>query len=100
MKTLYKPEDEEEAIAVKALLEANSIYPSMQSFHDTAYDGIYQGQHGWGVIKVDEADYEIAIASKAAKSIGTRASITSAPAGTTPAPAAGSPKTPLGLVVG
>jgi hypothetical protein len=60
MITLYKPEDETEAIAITALLEENSIHSSMQSFHDTAYDGLFQGQHGWGIIKVNEADYETA----------------------------------------
>ena len=60
MITLYKPEDEAEAIAITALLEANSIHSSMQSFHDTAYDGVFQGQHGWGVIKVNEVDFDAA----------------------------------------
>jgi hypothetical protein len=30
------------------------------SFHDTAYDGLYQSQYGWGVIKVNEEDKSVA----------------------------------------
>jgi len=62
MKILYKPENETEAIALSSLLEANSITTEIQSFRDTAYDGLFQNQHGWGVIRVDEPDYDIAIA--------------------------------------
>ena len=61
MKILYKPEDESEAIAISSLLEKNSILSEVQSFRDTAYDGLYQNQHGWGVIRVDESDYDSAI---------------------------------------
>ena len=71
MRTLYRPEDETVAFAIKAMLEANSIYPAMLSFHDTAYDGIYQGQHGWGVIKVDESDYKLAASLLADWETGT-----------------------------
>lgn len=58
MKTLLKPENEAEAIAIKGILEDNSIKAVIHSFHDSAYDGLYQAQYGWGVIKVDEDDYE------------------------------------------
>ena len=60
MKILYKPEDETEAIALSSLLEKHSIQSEVQSFRDTAYDGLYQNQHGWGVIRVDESDYDSA----------------------------------------
>jgi len=58
MKILLKPENEAEAIAIKNLLEDNSIHAVIQSFHDTAYNGLYQTQYGWGVIKVHENDYQ------------------------------------------
>ena len=61
MKTLCKPENETEAIAITSLLEAHSIHSSIQSFHDAAYDGLFQAQLGWGIIKVNDSDYETAI---------------------------------------
>jgi hypothetical protein len=61
MKTLCKPENEMEAIAITALLEAHSIQSSIQSLRDTAYGSVYQAQYGWGVIKINEADYDAAI---------------------------------------
>lgn len=57
MKALIKPENEAEAIALKAILMEHEIEATIVSFHDTAYDGLYQSQYGWGVIKVTEADY-------------------------------------------
>lgn len=57
---LYKPEDESEAIALSSLLEKHLIQSEIQSFRDTAYDGLFQNQHGWGVIRVDESDYDAA----------------------------------------
>ena len=57
MKNLLKPENEAEAIALQKLLEEHGIKAVIRSFHDTAYDGIFQHQYGWGVIRVDEADF-------------------------------------------
>lgn len=57
MKNLYKPENEAEAIALKGILEDHRIATVIQSFHDTAYNGIFQNQYGWGVIRVNEADF-------------------------------------------
>ncbi len=54
----YKPENDAEALALKAVLTEHDIYCEVVSFHDTAYDGLYQSQYGWGVIKVREKDYE------------------------------------------
>jgi tetratricopeptide (TPR) repeat protein len=45
-----------EADALKALLEENGIDCMVQSFHDYAYDGLWQSQKGWGVLKVLEKD--------------------------------------------
>ena len=56
MINVYKPENEAEANAIKLVLEENNIYSEVRSFHDTAYDGLYQSQYGWGVIKVKEKD--------------------------------------------
>ncbi len=58
MKNLIKPHNEAEALALQAFLEKNGIVAQITSFRDTAYNGIFQTQYGWGVIKVDESDYE------------------------------------------
>lgn len=57
MKNVVQPENEAEANAIKSLLEEQGIYAEIQSFHDTAYDGLFQSQYGWGVIRVSEADF-------------------------------------------
>ena len=57
MKNLLKPDNEAEAIALQAILKQHGIQAKIVSFHDTAYDGLFQHQYGWGVIKVPESDY-------------------------------------------
>ena len=54
MKNLMKPENEAEANVIKSVLEEHGIYAEIKSFHDTAYDGLFQSQYGWGVIRVSE----------------------------------------------
>ena len=56
MKDLIKPENAAEANVIKMILEENGIAAEIRSFHDTAYDGLFQSQYGWGVIRVCEAD--------------------------------------------
>lgn len=56
LKTLMKPENEVEANVIKSVLEEQGIYAEIKSFHDTAYDGLFQSQYGWGVILVSDAD--------------------------------------------
>jgi hypothetical protein len=58
MKNLIKPENDAEANVIKSILEENGIISEIQSFHDTAYDGLFQSQYGWGVIRVSEEDFE------------------------------------------
>jgi type III secretory pathway lipoprotein EscJ len=57
LKTLMKPENEAEANVIKSVLEEHGIYAEIKSFHDTAYDGLFQSQYGWGLIRVFEADF-------------------------------------------
>lgn len=57
MKNLLKPENAAEAYALQSLLEEHGIQARVVSFHDTAYDGLFQAQYGWGVIRVAEEDY-------------------------------------------
>ena len=56
MINLLQPENDVEAAAIKQLLEDHGITVKVVSYHDTAYDGLFQSQYGWGVIKVSEAD--------------------------------------------
>ena len=56
LKTLMKPENEAEANVIKSILEEQGIYAEIKSFHDTAYDGLFQSQYGWGLIRVAEQD--------------------------------------------
>ncbi|MGD9159447.1 MAG: DUF2007 domain-containing protein [Desulfobacteraceae bacterium] len=57
MKDLIKPENEAEANVIKMVLEENGIAAEIKSFHDTAYDGLFQSQYGWGVIRISEEDF-------------------------------------------
>ena len=57
MKDLVKPENATEADVIRKILEENGIFAEIRSFHDTAYDGLFQSQYGWGVIRVPETDY-------------------------------------------
>ena len=58
MKDLVKPDNEAEANVIKSILADNGISAEIKSFHDTAYDGLFQAQYGWGLIRVSETDFE------------------------------------------
>jgi len=57
MKILMKPENEAEANAIQMVLMEHGIDSKTRSFHDTAYDGLYQAQYGWGIIQVSDSDF-------------------------------------------
>jgi len=57
LKTVVKPENEAEANVIQSVLAEQGIYAEIKSFHDTAYDGLFQAQYGWGLILVSEADF-------------------------------------------
>jgi hypothetical protein len=57
MRDLIKPENEAEANVIKLVLEDHGIYSEIKSFHDTAYDGLFQSQYGWGLVRVLENDF-------------------------------------------
>lgn len=57
---IYKPANDAEADALQSVLKEHNIYSEVVSFHDTAYDGLYQSQYGWGVIRVYEEDKSVA----------------------------------------
>jgi hypothetical protein len=47
-------QNEVEATIMKNELERRGIPHVIRSFHDSAYDGLYQMQKGWGAIEADE----------------------------------------------
>lgn len=56
MKKILALSSEIEAVRIKEILEANEIPHLVRSFHDSAYDGLFQNQYGWGVLEADESD--------------------------------------------
>ncbi|MBU0673919.1 MAG: DUF2007 domain-containing protein [Proteobacteria bacterium] len=62
MKKLLIPENEAEALALKKLLEDHGIPGMLHSYRDSAYDGIFQNQYGWGALMVPEDDLQRAAA--------------------------------------
>lgn len=55
MKKILSLSSEIEAIRIKELLDENKIPHVIRSFHDSAYDGLFQHQYGWGILEADEA---------------------------------------------
>jgi len=53
---IYKLNNITEAETLKALLEDNGIDCLAYSFHDFAYDSLWQDEKGWGVLKVIAKD--------------------------------------------
>ena len=56
MKKILSISSEIEAFRIKEILEDNKVPHLIRSFHDSAYDGIFQNQYGWGVLEADESD--------------------------------------------
>jgi hypothetical protein len=48
-------ENEIEARLLESILQERDIPHRMVSYHDTAYDGLFQTQKGWGDIRVPES---------------------------------------------
>lgn len=46
--------NEAEAGILQAALEERRIPHVIRTFHDSAYDGLYQVQRGWGAVEADE----------------------------------------------
>ncbi|MBA7577750.1 hypothetical protein ES708_19605 [subsurface metagenome] len=53
---LYNPGNAAEAGVIKTILEENDIRCLPVSFNDLAYNGMWQTQKGWGILKVAEKD--------------------------------------------
>lgn len=58
MKKILSLSSEIEAIRIKEILDNHEIPHLIRSFYDSAYDGIFQHQYGWGVLEADESDEE------------------------------------------
>ncbi len=50
--------NEIEALKIREILDANHIPHMITSFHDSAYDGLWQNQWGWGALEADDSDEE------------------------------------------
>jgi len=48
-------ENEIEAQLMDSILTERQIPHRMKSYHDTAYDGIFQVQKGWGIVEAPES---------------------------------------------
>ena len=57
-KKILSLNSEIESIRIKEILDSNEIPHIIRSYHDTAYDGLYQSQYGWGELEADEKDEE------------------------------------------
>jgi len=58
MKNLFQPANDAEAAIVKKILAQHGIKAHLISYHDTAYDGLFQSQKGWGIVRVPANDYQ------------------------------------------
>lgn len=58
-KKILKLSSEFEALKIKDILDSEGIPHMIRSFHDSAYDGMFQTQYGWGVLIADEKDEEL-----------------------------------------
>ena len=54
-KKIISVRSEIEALRIKDILNSNEIPHLIRTFHDSAYDGLFQNQYGWGVLEADEA---------------------------------------------
>jgi hypothetical protein len=52
-------DNEIEAKLLDSILTERDIPHRIKSYHDSAYDGIYQAQKGWGVVMAPETFKEI-----------------------------------------
>ena len=55
-------DNEVQAQLLSALLDEEGITHLLRSYHDTAYDGLFQAERGWGHVEADESDRERVLA--------------------------------------
>lgn len=51
-------ENDNEARLLESILNEREIPHLMKSYHDTAFDGLYQTQKGWGHVSAPESYHE------------------------------------------
>ena len=51
-------ENEIEARLLESVLIERGIPHLMRSYHDTAYDGLFQTQKGWGIVSAPDSCHE------------------------------------------
>lgn len=56
MKKILTLSNEIEALKIKDILDRNEIAHLIRTFHDSAYDGLFQYQIGWGILEAEESD--------------------------------------------
>jgi hypothetical protein len=56
VKRILTINSEIEALRIRDVLDENGINFMIRSFHDSAYDGLFQNYLGWGVLEADEKD--------------------------------------------
>ena len=56
-KKILTLDNEMQAYRIKDILDSEKIPHMIRSYHDAAYDGLFQGQYGWGALEADE-EYE------------------------------------------
>ena len=49
-------DNEIQARLLSALLDEEGITHLLRSYHDSAYDGLFQTERGWGHVEADEKD--------------------------------------------
>lgn len=52
-------ENEIEAQRFSAILDEDGIPHRLVSYHDSAYDGLFQSQFGWGHLEANEEDGDL-----------------------------------------
>jgi hypothetical protein len=57
-RVLHAPSDAIQADAIARYLDDHGIACEVRSYHETAFDGLFTAQKGWGVIRVRDADHE------------------------------------------
>ena len=58
MKKILSISSEIGALRIKEILDSNEIPYLVRSFHDSAYDGLFQNQYGWGILEANKSDEE------------------------------------------
>lgn len=51
-------ENEDEARLLGSILEERAVPHLIRSYYDTAFDGLYQSQKGWGIVSAPESYHQ------------------------------------------